>query len=112
MNELWIQGLLVSLVGLAVTFAALGLLIGLMALLMRLFPAEAVAGESAVSLPVDPVPPVKTIPEPDQVAIAAAIATAIALAHRDEQDQQLGHGLEGDRGPWWYKGSARERSKR
>ncbi len=65
---------------LAVTFAALGLLIGLMALLMRLFPAEVVAGETAVSLPVDPVPPAKTVPEAEDAAETAAIAAAIATA--------------------------------
>ncbi len=110
MSELWSQGLLVSVVGLAVTFAALGLLIGLMALLTRLFPAEAAVVETAVSTPTSPPQPFPTA-EPDNAAIAAAIATALTLARR-EQDQQLGHGLETDRSPWWYKDKARNRVQR
>lgn len=104
MSELWTQGLIVSAVGLVVTFAALGLLIGLMVLLVRLFPTKMPAAETAVP----PVAQTTHPSEPDKAALVAAIAAALALAQRT-QNQQLGHGLEADHSPWWYKDKARDR---
>lgn len=110
MNELWSQGLWVSAAGLAVTFAALGLLIGLMALLTRLFPAPVPVKDTAVATPTEPATP-ETPPALDnEAAVAAAIATALALA-RHEQERQLGQSLESDHGPWWYTDKARARAR-
>ncbi|MCA9974586.1 MAG: OadG family protein [Anaerolineales bacterium] len=96
MNDLLQHGLEISVLGLGVTFLALGLLIAGMSLLTRVFPAKP---DTRVDIPETAVSP-ETTPVPDP-EVAVAIATALALAQGRRQGQ-LGALLETDRSPWWY----------
>ncbi len=95
------QGLSISLIGLLITFFALGAFIVLMVILKRIFPSKPAADEEELGLE-----PVVQI-ELDQVSaveedaeIAAAIAAAVAYVQTANQSS-LGANLEGGRGHWW-----------
>ncbi len=92
MSELLVQGLEISVLGMGLTFAALGLLILAMVLLERLFREgdEEKVGSTAVSLP----------PEPIEEEIAAAIAAAITH-WQAEETAVLGANLQKPHSPWW-----------
>lgn len=93
--DLLAQGLALSLMGMAITFAALGLLILIIALLQRFFGAEgsaraAVEAQEPAGGELDP-----------EVAAAIAIAVErIRLAER--QGAHLGEAFSEGRGPWWH----------
>jgi sodium pump decarboxylase gamma subunit len=101
--NLYIQGLTISIVGISLTFLALGLLILAMILLERFFrdgkpaePAEAAPEEISV-----------TVQDTEDEEIAAVIATA--LAHRRSISQSgLGATLEAGVSPWWAMGRAQQ----
>ncbi len=102
MNELIWQGLQVSVLGMGLTFAALGLLILAMMALERLFrvPEEADSPE-VIAL---------SISEEDEVAVAIAVA----LNHLQAQDRDrsdLGAELEAGRGAWWQNNQSRQRPR-
>ncbi|MFQ5419648.1 MAG: OadG family transporter subunit [Anaerolineae bacterium] len=100
MSELIKQGLEISVLGMGLTFAALGLLIVAMLLLERLFregEEEALVVDTAVS-------PLTTPATENDAEIAAAIAAA--LAHWQAQPQSsLGETLHQPRSRWWTHGS-------
>jgi len=77
LSEWFIDGLMISLKGLGVTFAALGLLILTMVLLTRLFPARRETEEVASARP--PVTPDISEPGAEEDEVIAAIG--LALAH-------------------------------
>ena len=106
MAELVNQGLEISVLGMGLTFAALGLLILLMVLLERLFrPKPAAAVE----------PPLLTDPvaaQTEEEEIAAAIGIAlIYLQTQANERAALGSRLEAGRGAWWsgVRASSRRR---
>jgi sodium pump decarboxylase gamma subunit len=105
LSELIRQGLWLSIVGLGLTFAALGVLIGAMTLLERIFrtrplvPAERGIKET-------PVVSSLTRDTEDEEIVAAI---AIALAHLRSLEisrTALGTALEEGRGSWWRTGQA------
>jgi sodium pump decarboxylase gamma subunit len=92
MSELIWQGLQVSVLGMGLTFAALGLLILAMMALERLFRIH----EEADSVEVTAVSPA----EEDEVAVAIAVALNYLHA-RDRDTSDLGANLKAGRGAWW-----------
>lgn len=107
MTNLLGQGIQISLIGLGLTFAALGLLIGMIWLLQRLFPAPAVTEETTTSSPSSEAEAPTHTTEPDdeigEEELIAVIAAAIAYAHTDfYPNPALGDTLAGGPGPWWY----------
>lgn len=103
MSELFVQGLEISILGLGLTFVALGLLIAMMRLVTYLFPAKtAVRTETAVSSHVLPTPA-----DPD-TEVTVAIAAALALA-QERRQSQLGALLETGHRPWWYRAAKENR---
>jgi Na+-transporting methylmalonyl-CoA/oxaloacetate decarboxylase gamma subunit len=97
------QGLSISIIGLLITFFALGVFILLMIVLQRLFPPKAKAREEEA----EHAEPVIQI-ELDQASshmdrdreVAAAIAAAVSYFQAVNQPS-LGANLEGGRGRWW-----------
>jgi Na+-transporting methylmalonyl-CoA/oxaloacetate decarboxylase gamma subunit len=100
MSDLLAQGLEISLLGISLTFVALGLLILAMILLERLFrPASSVeeGTPSALVVTVDG--------DSEDEEVAAAIAVALAyLRDRDKSRPTLGAMLGTERGGWWRRG--------
>lgn len=90
-------GLLISVVGLLVTFVALGIFIGVIILLQKLFPPKAEAEEEAVE-EVKPAQ-IETKEDSDAEAIAAALAAVSYL--RSQRAGQLGATLATGPGPYW-----------
>jgi sodium pump decarboxylase gamma subunit len=106
MSNLYVQGLTISVVGISLTFLALGLLILAMILLERLFRTQ------------------EPIPEPEPVEkstvgslardsadeeVVAAIATALAfLRSREICESGLGANLETGPTRWWYAGRTQQ----
>ena len=104
------QGIILFVVGMAVLFAAMLLLILAVILLRRLFP------------PLQPVP-VEQKPEARETVegavrvseeeIVAAIAVALAHLRSLEMGQAgLGTALEAGRGPWWTEGRIQQHGRR
>ncbi|MGA9531959.1 MAG: OadG family transporter subunit [Anaerolineales bacterium] len=99
--NLYAQGLTLSLMGMLVTFASLGLLILIIVLLQRMF-----GGAQPAAAP-------STRPEPaanhvlpinenaDDAQLAAAIAVAMALQSDQHRSGELGAALTEGRGRWW-----------
>ena len=92
------QGLSISLVGLLITFFALGVFIILMVILKRIFPAKPKAedeeeqGEPVIRIDLD---------QPDEnEAVVAAIAAAVSY-FQAESRPLLGANLETGHGRWW-----------
>ena len=89
------QGLLLSLLGFALTFAALALLVLTVVVLRRIFDAPAPSANDFAR-------------DGDQTAaddlseIAAAVAAAVVILRaREQAASTLGQGLEADPGRWW-----------
>jgi Na+-transporting methylmalonyl-CoA/oxaloacetate decarboxylase gamma subunit len=96
-SDLLIRGLEISLIGMGLTFAALGLLIGTMVLLERLFRPASATVEKRPRLPPSPTREVS-----EEEEIAAAIAIALAYFERGESEgNSLGATLELGRSQWW-----------
>jgi hypothetical protein len=89
-------GLVISAVGLLVTFSALGIFIGVMVLLQKLFPVK----EEKVELAVEETKPVEIITEVESgiEEIAAALAAVAYL--RSQRAGQLGATLLTGPGPY------------
>jgi Na+-transporting methylmalonyl-CoA/oxaloacetate decarboxylase gamma subunit len=90
------QGLLISLLGLMLTFLALGMLILTIVVLQRLFkPKPAVSPKSV---------PNGTDPGEGDAELAAAMAAAILLLRaKDRRSSALGSTLENGPGRWWQQ---------
>jgi Na+-transporting methylmalonyl-CoA/oxaloacetate decarboxylase gamma subunit len=88
-------GLRISLLGLSITFVAMGLVILVMVLLLRIFPVRSVAVEEAV--PAD-LPAAEAADEQALEEMAVALAVGICLLERDgalrSKDPSLGKLLE------------------
>jgi Na+-transporting methylmalonyl-CoA/oxaloacetate decarboxylase gamma subunit len=93
--SLIVQGLVISILGLLLTFLALGLLILTMVLLQRLF-SPAPSGTTVKSAGEGP--PGSNRPE----ELVAVIATALAVARaRQPNAARLGENLRNSPGHWW-----------
>lgn len=104
MNPL-LQALAISVLGLGLTFAALGLFALIILLLQRLFP----------EMPSRQIPPAAQAPAHDSAAeeVVAAIAVALTyLRSREFRPGALGGALEAGRGPWWVGGISTRPTKR
>ena len=99
------QGLSISLVGLALTFAALALFILCMVVLQRLFRPKPPA---SAGLAPDKTPPAtRQRRNLEEQEIAAAIAIALSQLRSLEICRSgLGDALESGRGRWWARGQA------
>ena len=95
------QGFAIMIMGLGITFTALGLFIGLILLLERIFPPKLEAEEE-----VEVWPAISQM-ERDTTEEEIAAAIAIALAHLYSYElcrSDLGIDLESGHGPWWVGG--------
>jgi sodium pump decarboxylase gamma subunit len=95
----FVQGLEVSILGLVITFLALGVFILIMVGLQKLFPGEVEAKETA-QVEETPVLEVQTADSSDEGAVIAAIAAAVAYT-RAAGRANLGETLQQQRGGWW-----------
>ncbi len=99
MGSVMEQGLLISLVGLLLTFTALGLLILVIGLLQAVFRPRPVASEVEAPAASEPTAGMAGLTAEETVA---AIATAISyLRAQDERSSDLGAALPLGRGRWW-----------
>jgi Na+-transporting methylmalonyl-CoA/oxaloacetate decarboxylase gamma subunit len=98
------QGLVLSLTGLLITFAALGGLILLIAALEWVFRPRRGSAPGAGTAPAVPAP---APPADDLDDVAAAIAAALSqLLAEDRPPGDLGAALRDGPGPWWRPGGA------
>ena len=97
MNNM-VQGLEVSVLGILITFTALGVFILIMIVLQRLFP----AAESNASAKKEEQPLVEVQIEEtgEDAAVVAAIAAALSYL-RARSQSGLGSSLQEGRGGWW-----------
>ena len=92
------QGLEVSILGILITFTALGVFILIMIVLQRLFPsAEAEASSKTEEQPLVEVQIEET---GEDAAVVAAIAAALSYL-RARSQSSLGSSLQEGRGSWW-----------
>ena len=93
------QGLTLSIIGMAITFAALGLLILIIVVLNRLFrPRPLVSDEEELG---QTQTLNSSVEDTEDEEIVAAIAVVLALRSLDVSRRGLGAALEVGRGPWW-----------
>lgn len=104
MNNLYIQGLTISVVGIGLTFLALGLLILAMILLERFFRDSETPESEAAAPPPEAAP---AAAETRDEEITAAIATALVY-WRSMSQRGLGATLQAGRSPWWAAGRAQQ----
>ena len=97
------QGLSISIIGILITFFALGVFILVMVVLQRIFPAASNQTEKTET-PEEPSLEVEysqqDFSENDDQAVVAAIAVAMDYFRKTEKSV-LGANLEAGRGPWW-----------
>ena len=95
-------GLQVSLLGLVITFVALGVFIFIILALKALFPAERAAKKSA-AVQQTPVVEIAAEADDDESEVVAAIAAALAYARigQGSRSTSLGQSLLEGRGSWW-----------
>jgi Na+-transporting methylmalonyl-CoA/oxaloacetate decarboxylase gamma subunit len=91
-------GLLVSAIGLLVTFTALGVFIGVIVLLQKLFPPKPEADESVEEQPVAAIAEATQKSDDSDEALVAILAAAAYL--RSRQSGQLGSTLLAGPGPY------------
>ncbi|PKN97700.1 MAG: hypothetical protein CVU42_14790 [Chloroflexi bacterium HGW-Chloroflexi-4] len=91
-------GLMVSAIGLIVTFSALGVFIGVIVLLQKLFPPKPEAQESAVEAPVAAIAESAQESDNSDEALVAVLAAAAYL--RSRRSGQLGSTLLAGPGPY------------
>lgn len=97
----FVQGLEVSILGLAITFIALGVFILIMIVLQRLFPAqEEKAEQTPAEAEAAPVIEAQAEEPGEEAAVVAAIAAAISYL-RARSQSSLGSSLQEGRGSWW-----------
>ena len=100
------QGLTLSGIGIIITFSALGLLILVIWLLKKLFPADQPGQEVYPSREKHP-----PSDRERQRKIAAASAAALIMREKSEQNMNLGKVLETPPGEWWKRALDRIQSK-
>jgi sodium pump decarboxylase gamma subunit len=102
------QGLILSVVGIGLTFLALGILILVMVLLDRFFRDEKKAGSDQIE-PAEKVAIDSLSPDTVEEEVVAAIAVALAQLHCLELGQAgLGSTLEKAPSRWWQTGRAQQ----
>ncbi len=107
MSDLLLQGLTISIIGISLTFAALGILILMMMLLVRLFPVK--KEKNDISRPVEPIKSDASRRSVEEEEIAAAIAAALSYFRSLEIGRSgLGETLERDPAPWWVMGQVKQ----
>jgi Na+-transporting methylmalonyl-CoA/oxaloacetate decarboxylase gamma subunit len=101
LNEIG-QGLVLSGIGIVITFSALGILILIILLLKRMFPVRGAAETPDYS---DSTGEGKDQSDRERLktVAAAAAAGAISLQKRKNQARGLGEVLETPPGNWWFK---------
>ncbi len=102
MSDVVWQGLGLSVLGIGLTFAALGLVILAIIWLQRVFPpAPAASGERETA----EVPAIHVPVESPEEEIVAAIAAALAYLRSEKAGASaLGVALQAERGRWWTMG--------
>ena len=101
MSDLLWQGLTLSLMGMSLTFLALGLLVLVMVLLERFTrPQAAIEEESAVTT--DPATQIRSTL--DEEVVAAIVVTLAHLRSAQVRPADLGATLEAGPGAWWTTG--------
>ena len=101
------QGLTLSIIGLTITFAALGLLILTIVVLNHLFrPRPLVSDDGELGGTQGLNSSVRGIEDEE---IVAAIAVVLALRSLDSSRSGLGTALEAGRGPWWVMSQLQQR---
>ncbi len=101
MNEIG-QGLILSGVGIVITFSSLGILILLIVLLKTIFPTGQAVRKSKTEIEEIPGED-QTDRERKQKIAAAAAAVALSLQKDKNQTRGLGQVLESPPGNWWHK---------
>lgn len=100
MSQILSQGLEISLIGLGLTFASLGLLVLMMVLLERAFRPPPVEQDRQAEL-------TSTTGDPDAEEIAVAVGVAITYLREQERSQAgLGATLGTGHGAYWSQGRA------
>ncbi|MBN1993346.1 MAG: OadG family protein [Anaerolineae bacterium] len=112
MSEILRQGLTISLLGMSLTFLALGLLVLMMILLERFTRPKPQPSGPAEMEPAETVEPIDPQPGPADEAVVAAIAAALAHLRpaAEVYPANLGAALEAGPGGWWAVGRARLQS--
>lgn len=108
MSDVIVQGLILSVIGIGLTFLALGILILVMVLLDRLFRDDK-KGDSGEVKPVEKVAVGSPAPDAVDEKIVAAIAVALAQVRSLElYEVGLGSTLETPPSRWWQTGRAQQ----
>ena len=94
------QGLSISIIGLVITFFALGVFILVMIVLQRIFPPKAEAEEEPAVEPVVQIELEQTSYIDEEAEVAAAIAAAVGYVQAASQPS-LGANLVIGHGRWW-----------
>jgi sodium pump decarboxylase gamma subunit len=103
------QGLTLSIIGMTVTFATLGLLILTIVVLGRLFRTRPLASDKKEE-PHEREVVSSLARDTEEEEVVAAIAVALAHLHSiDISRSGLGVTLESGRGPWWVKSQVQGR---
>lgn len=106
-----LQGLNLSLLGLGLTFAALGLFVVVMIVLERLFRARPTVDETHRQLS-EPAASATSGDTQDEEVAAAIVAAMTHLRSVDICRSDLGAALEAGRGAWWNVGLSRATSQK
>lgn len=107
MSNLILQGLMIGVVGMAILFVVMGLLILAMTVLERLFRGQTVGPD--ITLPNERTTVNSLQRETKDEEIAAAIATALVYLRSIEIcESGLGSTLEAEPSPWWSVGRAQQ----
>lgn len=109
MSDLIWQGLTISVMGMGLTFFALGLLILAMIVLERLFRTSP-AGPETAAPEKEPAAGRPAQPSEEEEVVAAIAAALVHLRSLDICRSNLGSTLEAGPGAWWIRGQARQLS--
>ena len=93
------QGFAIMVMGLGITFAALGIFIAIMLILKRVFPVEVAPPKEAQEEERETVNTLARDTSEEEIAVAISVALAHLYSHND-----LGRSLEDGGGPWWIAG--------
>ena len=107
MSELISQGLTISVIGISLTFAALGILILMMFLLVRLFPVKKETKD--ITHPVEAIKSDASRHSVKEEEVVAAITVALSYFRSLELGRSgLGETLETEPTPWWVMGKVKQ----
>jgi Na+-transporting methylmalonyl-CoA/oxaloacetate decarboxylase gamma subunit len=102
LNEIG-QGLILSGIGIVITFSALGILILLIVMLKIIFPTGQAVRKSETETQGIPREDQSTRERKRKIVAAAAAAAALSLQKDKNQSRGLGQVLESPPGNWWHK---------